>query len=46
MGIIRFVRDAIASDTRVRLAVFAATRISTTPVLGAAVPQSELLKLI
>jgi hypothetical protein len=35
MGIIPFVRDAIASDTCERLAVSAATLILTTPVLGA-----------
>jgi hypothetical protein len=44
-GKIPFVMDAIASNTRVRLAVFVATRISTTPAIGAAVPQSGLWKI-
>jgi hypothetical protein len=46
MGIIPFVRDAIASATRERLALCTAILISTTPVLGVAVPQSGLSKLI
>jgi hypothetical protein len=44
MGIIPFVRGAIASVTRERLAVFATILISTTPVLGVAALRSELLK--
>ena len=36
MGIIQFVRDAIASDTRERLAFCAVILISITPALGVA----------
>jgi hypothetical protein len=46
MGIIPFVRDAIASDTHEILTLCAAILISTTPVLGVAAPRSGLSKLI